>query len=643
VSGSHLARNLALLRARNPELADRVAATETGGIEPRACPNGMRTLAADGVLLGSERDPEAEAERVVSSLAERRPDLVLALGFGLGLEWARLRQRHPCPIVVFEPDPARLRAALDLDHSFSWLAEEDVSLVSTPRELCAWVDAHYVPGLRLEVSVRPSAQRLCPDAVRDGVRAISSAKDTVDVTFATRFELAADWTRQSADNAPHYLANPGFGTLGQHFAGRPAVVAAAGPSLDRQLPTLARMQDRVLTFAVGPSLGALRQAGIEPDFVHLLESTNVSHQLTRSGTTRELNLVLTPKAHHSLYEIEARSHFVAYTASDGIALWANELLGGDPIMSAAPSVAMQAVWIAAALGASPILLIGQDLAFTGGRVYASGSCYDAIEAEVGDDGCFSYTNMEARIDAYDGDAGKLAQVTTQRTVWVPGWDGEPVASCLAYASFRHGFAEIGAALKHSGIELVNCTEGGAHIDGIAHRPFAETLAALPRLPQDQQAHIDACYRGWRKPSLRELDGPIRRQRRLLERIQRHAGRAARCTEALRQSTERYPDLAANLARVQRLQARVSAGVTEVPWLELMLQAELQEALKLQRRAERAAPTPDEVLEEVALLLHATESGARRALDALERLERALRPRREHRESRAASLTQARMS
>lgn len=61
------------------------------------------------------------------------------------------------------------------------------------------------------------------------------------------------------------------------------------------------------------------------------------------------------------------------------------------------TVAHGAVSLAAALGASPIVLIGQDLAYTDGRHYAKGSAYDQVTIKIGEDG-FSTVDSSSRIE-----------------------------------------------------------------------------------------------------------------------------------------------------------------------------------------------------------------------------------------------------
>ena len=75
-----------------------------------------------------------------------------------------------------------------------------------------------------------------------------------------------------------------------------------------------------------------------------------------------------------------------YPAPNALGCWIGRALGERHFLPGGATVAQSAVRLAAALGADPILLVGQDLAFTEGRVYARGSAYDMVGLRAREDG-----------------------------------------------------------------------------------------------------------------------------------------------------------------------------------------------------------------------------------------------------------------
>ncbi len=620
-AGPILEQNLELLAQRAPALALQLRGLpESGRVVRVAGPRGALSLRDGDVLLGSRYEPEQEGLRLAQEMAAAGGDLQVAVGFALGHHLTAFRALRAVPLIVFEPDPERLRAALALA-PLPWLGDSQVRVCCDASELPDLVHPCYTAGLRLATSVHPALLRLDPAAARAAVGWLARAKDSIDTMIATRVARLAGWTRQTVENAPHFLRSPGFGALRGAFRGRPAVIAAAGPSLDKQLEALRRHRAQVLLIAIGPSLGALRRAGLEPDLVHVLESSDVAHQLTRSGPTEALQLVLTPKAHPGLYALPVRSRFVSYTGAEPVASWIARQLGETCIVSAAGSVALSAVHLAEACGADPVLLIGQDLAFENGRVYAGGSCYERIGFEV-EGTCFRYTNMEERSEAYAGNLAHMRRLTTQRVVWVEGWHGGRVPTSTSYATFIQYYRSVAEQLARSGTRLVNCTEGGARIPPLEHRAFADELAACAGERFDAGARIRALHDAFTPADPEQLREPLRRVRGALAGLLRRCRRCEKAAERLARGLAHAagPELAQRLQELQRGQQQIFEALAELPWIDCLVQRELQPLIAAQHRADLADATPAQVVAESQGALALALAGLREAREVSERLE-----------------------
>ena len=82
--------------------------------------------------------------------------------------------------------------------------------------------------------------------------------------------------RNVANNLPTYLATPPIDTLRDHFKGMPAVVVAAGPSLQRNIDQLAELADRAVIICVQTTFKMLVDRGIRPHFVTSLDYHEMS-------------------------------------------------------------------------------------------------------------------------------------------------------------------------------------------------------------------------------------------------------------------------------------------------------------------------------------------------------------------------------
>lgn len=615
-------RNVARLRRASPAAAEACGKADDPEVSLVRGPGGEATVSWRGALLASAYDPVAEGARVAAEIEREPCDVLVAVGLGLGHHLERFRARSAAPILVFEPSPACLRAALEAREQFSLLDQPDVFVCTTPDELVRLLGGVYVPGLLIRTHLHPVTVRNAPDAVRAAVRQLGVAKDALDVTASTRVHMMERWSRITVENAPALLASPSVSRLFGAFAGVPAVVAAAGPSLDKQLPALREAQGRVLIIAIGQTLRALRAAGIEPDLVHAVESQDVSHQLRVAGDISGVNLVVPASVHPAVLELPVRRRILAVPGVDSLGCFIAGVLGDRHFVAGGATVAQSAVHLAASLGAGPILLIGQDLAFTGGRVYAAGSAYDGVRFAPRGDGRHALENTLVKAALFGTDARGNADDPETRTVMVEGVDGQPVPTSVSYASFVHHYRAIGEGLRAHGIRLVNCTEGGALLPGIEHAAFARTLAACTAGPVDTEARLAAALDDFEPAAAERFAQPLARVQRTLSRLESLAqeGLAGMrsAAEALRHA--RSDAMRADaLRRVAKLQRRLRRGLERAPWLDAFLQRELHLLGAAQRRANAADPGADQVLGEGRQLCEATLGGVARARTVFGRL------------------------
>ncbi len=603
-------RNARRLAARDARFAAALREAAGASAGRGECVDAARdrvVLRFDGVQLASAWDPEAEARCLVAPCLGAEPDLVVAIGFGSGHALEALRAESSAPVVVFEPDLGRMAFAL-AQRDLPWLDATTLHWVETPERLAACFRALYGAGLRVEVVPHPVAKRLDPDAVGAALAALATSKRTADISDRTRVWKSADFAAQTVDNLGALLRTPSIRRLAGIYEGVPAVIAAAGPSLDRQLDALGSLGERALVIAIGQSLPALRRAGIRPDFTHIVESQDVSHQLKDGGAAEDVDLIAIPSAHGSLFASPVASRFVATPSPNAVARWIAGCAGEDEWVFGAPTVAQSAVHVAAALGANPILLIGQDLAFTGGRVYAAGSAYRMVSYREVGDGRFVYTGEDEKARLLH-QTPRGPESAGSQTVWVEGWDGDKVPTSPQYASFIDHYREVVAVHEDDGVRIVNCTEGGARIPGLEHARFAETLRAA-RGPVPSRDAVRERFAAYRPVSpdvvataLREVHGALGR----LEAARRGlARRLPKLRGELRRRTRPEQQVAA-LQRLRSSERRLAGALDAIPWLDMVGQRAVHRSRLELHRSSALSPAEAALAEAEALLDTTTEA------------------------------------
>ncbi|MBK7947287.1 MAG: DUF115 domain-containing protein [Deltaproteobacteria bacterium] len=620
-------QNLAALRKRNPTLAARLEETSGEGVELVAGPRGDLVLRERGVLLGSAYDPRRDGLRLAEQMAESPADILVAVGLGLGEQIEAYCAKQSATVLVYEPSLARLKAALSrLPLARLIATNRDLHFVADLDQLTTVLNARYVPGLCIRVFPHPAVLRLDPSEVAAAVERTKRVKDAADTRIGTSVGQLMSWAWITAGNGRRIAESADFGRMAGAFRGKPAVIAAAGPSLDKQLPLLRAQRDRVVVIAIGQTLKALRRAGIEPDLVHVLESKDVSQQLTGAGETRDLCVALTPDAHSAIYDVPVRALFTATTGASPMGTWIAKATGETRFTMGGGTVAQGAVGLAVLMGCNPILLIGQDLAFTEGRAYAAGSAYDFVRVELAEDGTCAFTDMIQKASLVNDEHRNTTRdkVGKGRIVWVDGWnEGERVPTWRAYASFIEQYRDIGLGLAQRGFQLVNCTEGGARIPMIEHRPFGEALASLPEMSIDARTPLLAGFDERPRRTLEDYRDAIRTARRRLDELEREVEKARsfekRTSERLANARNDQQRLEI-LRGIARCEKKIRGHLERAPWLDALVQPEIFAALANQRRSEHREIAIEDLVAEARFLIEAAGNGVERARAWFDRFE-----------------------
>lgn len=399
---SFLDSNLDAIARRCPRFADRVRHAQPAGdlaLHPgKADPE--LTGRYRGASLASAYRPAQEARQFAESVNLIENAVVIVLGFGLGWHVRELcrRMRRTGVIVVFEPDLSLMRSVLEaVDHS-RWLADAQIAFFDDENdraEIALRLDgaqALVVQGTTI-VEHSPSRGRLHGKsaAFRKNFTEFVAATRT---TMLTTLVHSATTCRNSLLNLDRYAGGAGIGELQNLASGHPGILIAAGPSLARNLALLddPRVRDKVIIIAVQTMLKPLLERGIRPHFVTALDYHEISGQFY-DGLTEDdvagVTLIVEPKANRAIVE-----GFPGSIRCVGSAFLDQVL--GSTAASRAPlrpgaTVAHLSFYFAQFLGCDPIVLIGQDLAFTDGLYYGSGA---AIHQQWGPE-VNRFTSLEA--------------------------------------------------------------------------------------------------------------------------------------------------------------------------------------------------------------------------------------------------------
>lgn len=244
----------------------------------------------------------------------------------------------------------------------------------------------------------------------------------------------------------------------QPYHGMPGFVVAAGPSLDRNIAELHAASRRGPIFAVNAAAPALLARGIRPTAAVWVEAIDVAH--ANRELPADLPVLLESRAHPRNWA--AAGNPIAFLDGELCCSRMALELGITPtpysttVAGAAASIALQ-------LGCSPIVLVGQDLGYPAGRMYAEGTGREGGTATLVDGGAV----------AFEGAFGYDRMQVRYRQAWGGGPD-DLVVSTHEFDQMARWYERV--AERHP---IVNATEGGTRIAGTREARLRDVLAELP--------------------------------------------------------------------------------------------------------------------------------------------------------------------
>jgi len=475
-------RNMGALWRMDPALAqelDDLPDTLLDALVPsKSGPPSIVVTAPDGraVWLHSRYDPRKEAERFAQAVDPEKPTVILT-GIGLGYPTEAIWRQNEgrCLLIVLEPDPAMIFRALhccDLskpigDGRLVFLNREEADHLHgrlEPHNLLLMAGIQFVrfePGLQLAGEFHTRMSKRIADFV-----------SYVSMSIKTAVANARITAQNVAFNLPTYLATPPIDVLKGRFAGRPGILIAAGPSLRKHLDLLSELRGRAVTCCVQTVFKTLLARGIVPDFVTSLDYSEVSKRYFEAiDDVRGVHLVAEPKANHHV--IDAYDGPVSLLDNAFARMCLGDDLAGRQGLRAGATVAHLAFYLLEHLGCDPIILVGQDLAFSEGLYYAPGvATHEIWQAELN-----RYNSLEMM---------EWLRIARQRPILRPAKDvhGNAVYTDDTMLTYLHQFERDFAASRAT---VIDATEGGMPKRGTQAMSLAEAVQRFCREPLAPEA------------------------------------------------------------------------------------------------------------------------------------------------------------
>lgn len=459
---SHWEKNAAALKEMNAELYDKVLKEyENGDFSDVSF---ITEMARDGsdilgimvdnrkVMLNSTYRPLEEAEKFTGKIQYTENSVTMFFGMGNGMILSEIMDKMNAEALVFLYEPSVAMFCYVLEHF-------DMEKLLSDKRLLIYLKDINDDQLSLNFSsvltnvnvgvttleAHPKYKDLYPEEYAVVKDIFSACRTSALTNLNTMIQKTRLMTGNAISNISYFLRSK----LSTDFVGKfpsdmPAIIVSGGPSLDKNYAELKNAKGKALIIAMDRTAKYLLDRGIEPDLFCSLDFRK-SAVLFQDERLKEIPFMYIPDLSHNVLQT-LDSHKLIYGTGDfKFYEWMLKQNGRRHIiLPLGGSVATFAFGFAREMGFRRIILVGQDLALTGGKVYPGGMVNKVKEAENFD------------------------------RLMVPGNVEDMVETRGDFYVYLTWFKQM-VKETESYIEVINATEGGARIDGTKVMSLKEAI------------------------------------------------------------------------------------------------------------------------------------------------------------------------
>ena len=457
--------NKALVKELNAPLLEQLEELEEEGLRRtrvEEAKNGQKVL----VLTENEReysltshyDPEYEAKKLVDSYPDLRNDgSVIFFGVGLGYHIKEVLRRYPdIKYLLIEPDIEILYRFLEQNElkemqlkNLHGIETDYNKMGKTLTTFNRKFDrSNSLVFLKSYVNFFKEKRR---EFYENYVMAYKKEKDSV----VGGHVLSKPMIQSIFANMKPILrdANLFWQDLSQ-FAGKTAILVAAGPSLDEEIENLRVIKAKKMAgiFAVGSAVNALLANDIYPDAVFSYDPTEANQKVLQ--TIKDRNITEIPLLYGTEIGYQSLRGYPGKTFSI-LSVGAEQqryfLTGKEPLpeVGVGRTISVLALDTLQHLGFHRIILVGQNLGIKGNKTYSAG--IDYVD--------FSDTDDQFSVTAKD--------------VY-----GNTMRTASLYIIMKEDIEKVIASWQQGKVKMYNATQGGIAIKGAEFKELSELMKTM---------------------------------------------------------------------------------------------------------------------------------------------------------------------
>lgn len=474
--------------------------------------------------LNSKYNPKEASMQYISQFKkEGSYSVFFLLGFGDGRSIEALAQTldETMTLIVYEPSVAIFQKTLETFDYTDLLKKKNVYLIVKSENMLqeyleSGISFNNIRMLRL--GILPNYDSIYPKECKHMLETMIYFMNKTKIYRNTIYNFREEFAAHALSNMYDYLWQTDTHYLKKRLAEEdlndvPAIIVAAGPSLNKNVQELKQAKGKALILVVDAALRAVVNAGITPDLgitidarvpERFFEGINISAFPFAFEAISKEDIVRKHTGKHFYDDFPC--NIIAKIVMEKKKYCLEEIPTGGSISTSAFSLVK-------ALGFKKIVFIGQDLAFTGGQTYNSG------------------LKMEQKEDE---------QYQKKRViVQVKGNDGTMLDTDYQMDMYRKWIENEILKLPED-ITVINATEGGAKIEGAKVMTLKEVIDSCTK-EIDFEKLLQEVPLAFSEEERQDIIAEIKEEPKRLEEVKENIKKATEVAEQLEQASK-YDDV-----------------------------------------------------------------------------------------------------
>jgi hypothetical protein len=319
----------------------------------------------------------------------------------------------------------------------------------------------------IEIVIHPLYEIITKNIINDLIHKIKKATIFLFTTIGNAPHDTLIGMSNTIDNLDYIINTPSLDEIKKNIEGLPIVVVSAGPSLKKNIDILKEIQDHVYIIAATTIQTKLFNNGIIPDGIAVLERNKEVYDMLFENKKMSKDVILFSQSLVNSRILKNYPGNIVTCFREHSLFEKNiaKVIGEINLFSAGSSVAHMNFGLASLLGASSIILMGQDLS------YAEDGATHVDDTIYGDE------KKESDLINYSKVGNEKKFVKTE------GNNGQMVITNKLWMHFKYWFE---SEIVNRDIKVINCTEGGVVIKGTDVMTLKEATVKLNIMKQKKK-------------------------------------------------------------------------------------------------------------------------------------------------------------